>query len=66
MDEGAASMGPGKGPDLLLTHCTALTAFDDARPPAYRRLEQALGKNLARLLLVALATRRSRRTSLAA
>jgi hypothetical protein len=66
MDEGAATTAREKGPELLLTHCTALTAFDDARPAAYRRLEQALGKKLARLLLVALATRRSRRTSLAA
>ncbi len=38
----------------------ALTEVDDSRPPAFRRLEQALGGDLARLLVGALATRRPR------
>jgi hypothetical protein len=60
MDEGAAA------PDRLLAHCAALAALDDVRPPAYRRLEQALGTKLARFLVAALAGRRSRRNTLAA
>jgi hypothetical protein len=36
----------------------ALTKVEDPRPPAFRRLEQALGGELARLLVGALATRR--------
>ena len=38
----------------------ALTEVDDSRPPAFRRLEQAVGGELARLLVGALATRRPR------
>jgi hypothetical protein len=38
----------------------ALTEVDDCRPPAFRRLEQTLGGELARLLVRALATRRPR------
>jgi hypothetical protein len=38
----------------------ALTEVDDCRPPAFRRLEQTLGGELARLLVGALATRRPR------
>jgi hypothetical protein len=46
-----------RGYELLLEHCTALTHARDRRPPAFVRLEQALGDELARLLVAALATR---------
>jgi hypothetical protein len=48
-----------KGFELLLEHCSALT--DESRPPAFHRLEQALGGELARLLVGALARRRGER-----
>ncbi len=51
-----------RGPELLLEHCTALTHVDDRRPPAFARLEQAVGGELARLLVGALACRRGART----
>jgi hypothetical protein len=35
----------------------ALTEVDDSRPPAFRRLEQAVGGELARMLVGALAAR---------
>jgi hypothetical protein len=38
----------------------ALAEVDDSRPPAFRRLEQALGGDLARLLVGALSPRRPR------
>jgi hypothetical protein len=38
----------------------ALIEVDDSRPPAFRRLEQALGGDLARLLVGALSPRRPR------
>ena len=47
-----------RGAELLLEHCTALTHIADRRPPAFTRLEQALGDELARLLVGALAYRR--------
>jgi hypothetical protein len=47
-----------RGAELLLEHCTALTHIADRRPPAFTRLEQALGGELARLLVGALACRR--------
>jgi hypothetical protein len=37
-----------------------LTEVDDSRPPAFRRLEQAVGGELARLLVGALTPRPSR------
>ncbi len=40
----------------------ALSEVEDLRPPAFRRLEQALGGELARLLVGALAQRRPRAT----
>jgi hypothetical protein len=49
---------------LLLEHCSALTREPDSRPPAFLRLEEALGGELARLLVGALATRRSGRAPL--
>lgn len=54
-----------RGYELLLEHCTALTRARAARPPAYVRLEQALGNELARLLVAALATRGGRRVGFA-
>ena len=38
-----------------------LTEVDDSRPPAFRRLEQAVGGELARMLVGALAARRGGR-----
>jgi hypothetical protein len=40
----------------------ALTEVDDFRPPAFRRLEQAVGGELARMLVGALRPRRPRAT----
>ena len=54
-----ASLPQGeRGYELLLEHCTALSPPRDPRPPAFLRLEQALGGELARMLVVALAARR--------
>jgi hypothetical protein len=50
-----------RGYALLLEHCAVLTPPGDPRPPAFLRLEEALGGELARLLVGALAGRRSRR-----
>ena len=47
-----------RGYELLRT---ALTEADDSRPPAFRRLEQAVGGELARMLVGALAVRRGGR-----
>ena len=41
----------------------ALSEVDDSRPPAFRRLEQAVGGELARMLVGALAARRGGRES---
>ncbi|MGZ8692844.1 MAG: hypothetical protein ACXWZY_04230 [Gaiellaceae bacterium] len=38
----------------------ALTEVDDVRPPAFRRLEQALGGDFARMLVGALVPHRPR------
>ena len=54
-----------RGYELLLEHCTALTRLRSAQPPAYVRLEQVLGNELARLLVAALATRPGGRVSFA-
>jgi hypothetical protein len=62
----ALAIDQGRGPDLLLEHCTALTRVDDVRPPAFDRLEQALGLELARLLVAALAGQNRERGRLAA
>jgi len=56
----------GRGRDLLLEHCVAVTRLDHARPPAFDRLEHALGGELARLLVIALAGRNRDRVRLAA
>jgi hypothetical protein len=52
-----------RGADLLLTHCTALVATEAVRPSAFARLEQQLGGQLARMLVVALASRRRERVA---
>ena len=49
-----------RGAGLLLAHCTAVA---DDREPAYARLEEALGGEFARLLVVALAGPQGRRGS---
>lgn len=50
-----------RGYELLLEHCAALTRVPSGRAPAFERLEAALGGELARLLLVALAKQRAAR-----
>jgi hypothetical protein len=50
-----------RGYALLLEHCTSLTQVAAPRTPAFERLEQAVGGDLARLLIVALAKRRGDR-----
>jgi hypothetical protein len=54
--EFAAPIPGERGSDLLLRHCDALTDVD--RPTAYTRLEEAVGEDLARMLVSALAPRR--------
>jgi hypothetical protein len=49
-----------RGAGLLLLHCAAVA---EDRQSAYARLEQALGGELARLLVFALAGRQGRRGS---
>ena len=57
-----ASLPQGeRGYELLLEHCAALTRVAPMRAPAFERLEEALGGDLTRLLLVALARRRAAR-----
>ena len=50
-----------RGFELLLEHCAALTRVSPARTPAFERLEETLGGDLTRLLVVALARRRAAR-----
>jgi hypothetical protein len=50
-----------RGYELLLEHCAALTRASSARTPAFARLEEALGGELTRLLVVALARHRAAR-----
>jgi hypothetical protein len=57
-----ASLPQGdRGYELLLEHCAALTRVSPRRAPASERLEEALGGDLTRLLLVALGRRRAAR-----
>ena len=51
---------PMRGANLLLAHCAAVV---DERESAYNRLEHALGGELARLLVFALAGPQGRRGS---
>jgi hypothetical protein len=61
-----ASLPQGeRGYELLLHHCIALTHATDRRALAFRRLEDALGGELARLLVTALANRRRERFAFA-
>jgi hypothetical protein len=53
-----------RGSELLLEHCS-LTEFVERRTPAFHRLELALGGELARLLVGALARRRGDRAATA-
>jgi hypothetical protein len=53
-----------RGADLLLAHCAPIADADLSRPPALLRLEEALGGELARLLVGALATRRGARPAM--
>jgi hypothetical protein len=57
----ASSPQGERGYELLLEHCAALTRASAARTPAFERLEEALGGDLTRLLVVALARRRAAR-----
>lgn len=50
-----------RGYELLLEHCAVLSRVSSARTPAFARLEEALGGELTRLLVVALARRRAAR-----
>ncbi|MEN3313345.1 MAG: hypothetical protein V7645_2674 [Actinomycetota bacterium] len=56
MTHGSLPQGE-RGYELLRA---ALTEIDDARPPAFRRLEQAVGGELAHMLVGALKPRRPR------
>ncbi len=49
------------GSELLLERCSPLSRPRDTRQPAASRLEQELGTELARRLVLALATRRGER-----
>jgi hypothetical protein len=56
MNEAAPKIG-GRGTDVLLRHCRALTEGVE-RAPAYCRLEELVDDELAKFLLIALAGRR--------
>jgi hypothetical protein len=60
MDDASLPQGE-RGYELLLEHCAALTRVSSARTPAFERLEDALGGELTRLLVIALARRRAAR-----
>jgi hypothetical protein len=62
MDDTSLPQGE-RGYELLLEHCAALTRVSPARTPAFERLEAALGGDLTRLLVVALARRRAARVT---
>ena len=66
MKDAPAPMNGGRGPDLLLAHCAALARPEGHRPPPFWRLEQAVGGELARLLVIALAGPHRREAELAA
>ena len=52
-----------RGYELLLEHCAALTRVPSERTPAFERLEETLGGDLTRLLVVALARHRAARVT---
>ena len=49
----------GRGYELLLEHCAVVARATSARTPAFERLEETLGGELTRLLVVALARQRA-------
>jgi hypothetical protein len=51
------------GAVLILRHCEALGRLDEGRPTAADRLYEAIGDDLARLLVFALAPGQGRRGS---
>jgi hypothetical protein len=55
-----------RGAVRLIEHCRGLTGGGDGRAPAFDRLEQTLGNELARMLVSALADRRTRAAGLTA
>jgi hypothetical protein len=55
-----AAVKSSRGAELLLVHCAELP---EERPPAYVRLQDALGRELARFLVSALVRRQGRRAS---
>ena len=59
----AAAPHPTRGLALILEHCTRLDCLDHVGPTALVRLRQAIGEELARLLLSALAGDHSARPS---
>jgi hypothetical protein len=58
MDAAASTHSKPAASDLLLAHCNALETGDVRRPAATARLEAALGSELARRLVAALAPAR--------
>ena len=57
MDAAAVSRSKPAASELLLEHCFVLDTNDGARPTAAARLEALLGRELARRLVRALASR---------
>jgi hypothetical protein len=55
MEAAFETTDPARGAGLLLAHCAAIERLDDARPPAFERLQGVLGGDLARFLVGALA-----------
>jgi len=50
----AATPPTSRGPTLILKHCAQLGGSNGGRPSGVTRLRQAIGDELARLLLTAL------------
>jgi len=50
----AAAPHTSRGLALILEHCARLNSFEHGRPSAIIRLREAIGDELARLLLAAL------------
>lgn len=46
--------GGTRGVDLLLQHCQALDRLGESHPPAFERLADAIGRELATMLVSAL------------
>jgi hypothetical protein len=57
MEDSDAAANRGRGTDLILAHCRAFARLENMRPPAFARVEVAIGPELARLLVVGLAGR---------